>query len=604
MNSIPDAYEKVPMMFQAQTEGRCQLNYIKKGNRNESGVELWTKQWTENSDSHPPDFDETVQTKIYKLSWRFVTNGGQDEGIIRPVISTKGVPFYPGSTMKGAFRQACQQMQPDKVDYYCGNADRPAMLRFHGGYPTDKKWQKNLIDVVHPQQGWQVKTNKTHQKPSGESAFALISLYQPELKFGISSIKILDDTEWETIWSIWEKALGNGIGCRVSSGYGLSNAIAGDVLYQAKLHGKGAASKLLNQQPEFRPNIFRAAIRGHALRIFSGLNQSLADDIVDELLGGIRSNKEKVGLLGMAFHIDSLELDTDDASYNVKGNLIWQLSGKLDKPEHRSYLENLVEKLTQFAMLLGGFGKSWRRADHRIFYPQYKRNLIGCHWCWLEKEKNQINGLNDARKLIQETIVAAEEWMRQRGFEVKKSIPLSTVTSSQDNLKRSQPQLNRPISKPVKRQNQTAQESEWREAWRSDNVQVWGRIAKNKEDSKIISLLHSSQKLEDRQHQNQKTGNYNQPKTTQNQNVNLALQRPTNQNNQSSCPSIYRTCVTGRVKDKRKSDDPTEIGRLWHRMYPLNDEQYLELITIFPNGCNEATPFIQWLSFQKEWEQL
>ena len=53
-----------------------------------------------------------------------------------------------------------------------------------------------------------------------------------------------------------------------------------------------------------------------------------------------------------------------------------------------------MKALTCFAMLLGGFGKSWRRADHRLFFPEYYPNffndtgedrkpLIGCHWQWL-----------------------------------------------------------------------------------------------------------------------------------------------------------------------------------------------------------------------------
>ena len=43
--------------------------------------------------------------------------------------------------------------------------------------------------------------------------------------------------------------------------------------------------------------------------------------------------------------------------------------------------------LIQFAVILGGFGKSWRRADHRLFYPDYAdlgyKPLIGCHWEWM-----------------------------------------------------------------------------------------------------------------------------------------------------------------------------------------------------------------------------
>jgi CRISPR-associated protein Cmr6 len=36
----------------------------------------------------------TYQMKPYQISWRFVTNGGQDDGMIRPVIGAYGIPFY------------------------------------------------------------------------------------------------------------------------------------------------------------------------------------------------------------------------------------------------------------------------------------------------------------------------------------------------------------------------------------------------------------------------------------------------------------------------------------------------------------------------------
>lgn len=635
---MPDKND-VPLMYRAQFEGRSQLHRIYKDSalqeiaiKENIPPEQYSIRWVDQllavqSDGENPRNrlfstdapEETTQfqTKNYTISWRFVTNGGKDDGIIRPLIGAFGLPFYPGSSMKGAFKKACQQEEkagrlPQGIgDRYCGKSGKnseddnsqPGILRFHGGYPVNQNWQKNLVDIVHPQQDFQVKENAKH------SAYALISLYQPEMKFSISTTKA-EETNWQQIWQIWENALGYGIGCRVSSGYGLSDKMTLDVLYQAKLHGEGAAAKLLNRQKEFRPNIFRAAIRGHALRIFGGLNQSLAEDIVDELFGGIRSGQEKVGLLGMAFQLDNLEWDfvNESDAYDVSGNLIWQLSGKLDNPEHLPCLKKLVEKLNQFAMLLGGFGKSWRRADHRIFYPKYTKHLIGCHWYWLEEEKNLVHSLDNVTQLIQETVNVAKEWMEKRGFELRKppitaqSPTLTSTVSSNQNYP-NKPQLKKPVPRPVKKLNQKALESEWREAWHSHNVQVWGRIAKTAEDSQIIPLLHSSPQSVNRQPQ--KGSHHNQPRQAQNQSIPLALQRGIQAGNQTSRPSIYRSCLTGRVKDEKKSSDPTEIGRLWHRMYPLKDGQYLELVTIFPKGCDEAEPFIKWLGSSKSgWKQL
>ncbi len=624
MVNIPNAADLVPLMFQAQTKGRSQLQYAAV-----QDSQKCVSQWTEKAYPDTPDLGEnaSIQTKTYQIQWRFVTNGGQFEGIIFPALGAFGLPFYPGSSMKGAFCQACTEEQK-QLYHLTKDMDKPSLLRFHGGYPVND-WKKNLVDIVHPQQNFQVKDNADH------GAYALVSLYKPKIKFGISSQLL--DTNWQEVWEIWDKALGAGIGCRVSSGYGQTEKITGDVLYQAKLHGVGSASKLLDNKFEFRPNIFRAALRGHALRFFGGLNQAKAEDIVDELFGGICSGKEKVGLLGMAFVPDDPEwrsADKEDA-YDVTGNLIWRLSGKLEKPEDKESLIELVKKLTQFAMLLGGFGKSWRRADHRKFYPKYTKHLIGCHWEWMNDSDNQVRTLDEAALLIQEVQEAAKKWMKKRGYEVKEiliirspvppSIPVQDDRSpvppsipvqdySNLNLKKpvlrpvtvqddSKLKLNRPVPRPVAQQTEDDDAKIWREAWREDNVQVWGRTT---EESLVIPWLHPSETPRNQQSQ-RGSFSQNQPKKPLNQSNSLAFQRGNAPSNQNARPLIYRTSVTGRVEDTRKSNDPTQIGRLWHRMYPVINSvldannstkekpKYLELLTIFPDGSDEFNKFLTFL---------
>jgi CRISPR-associated protein Cmr6 len=260
MPNSSDVANKVPLMFRAQVEGLCQLQrLIPKAP--EQHAERWADEWVIETYPDAPDFGDDAQTKVYELSWRFITNSGQDDGVIRPVIGARGWPFYPGSSMKGLFRQAAQRMEKAgeissrTCDRYFGiesNQD-PGILRFHGGYPTDTRWTENLEDIVHPQQKQQVKTDERYS-----SAFIQISLYKPELKFGISSTKPLDETEWEKIWTIWETALFMGIGCRVSAGYGQPEKHTGEILYRARLKGQGQAAKLIDGTGEFRPNIFRA----------------------------------------------------------------------------------------------------------------------------------------------------------------------------------------------------------------------------------------------------------------------------------------------------------------------------------------------------------
>lgn len=583
----------IPLMFQAQIRERCQLQYAQS-----EDAKNWVSQWTQYGATGEYDFGTEVQTKTYQISWRFVTNGGQDDGIIRPVIGANGMPFYPGSSMKGAFRQACElaekvgNLPSGTCNYYCGDEKNlePGILRFHGGYPTNN-WKQQLLDIVHPQQGWQVKELNSTKKPKEETAHPLISLYQPELKFGISSSK--SDINWEQVWDIWQKALGYGIGCRVSGGYGLSNQVKveGEILYQVKLQGQGIASQNLQRQPEFRFNMFRATLRSHALRIFGGLNLPLAEDIVDDLFGGIRSHKEKVGLLRVVFVPDSLDvpdpldvLEKDKTTYKVTGDLLWILFREypstmtdIDQQNLNDALKKLVKSLTQFAMLLGGFGKSWRRADHKEFYPKYKKHSIGCHWQWSNPEDNPIAALKDKKQLIKE----AEEIIKQTVLAAQKWLELK-YPNSQKLIDKSQKSF---PSKPNEKPQQPVRNKKWREAWQEDNVQVWGRIANNKDDSKVILWLHDSQK----------SSNFNNNLSPKNSNVNPAAIARTNKSVKPPIP-IYRTCLTGRVKDASKSNEPTAIGRLWHRMYPLQDDRYLELIVIFPKECEVAESFVTWLN--------
>ena len=194
--------------------------------------------------------------------------------------------------MKGIFRRACTQEQADRYcgKYLPGGDFEPGLLRFHGSYPSDDTWQDNLVDIVYPQQDRQVKNN------GRSSAFVQISLFKPKINFGISSTLLIDTTEWTTIWEIWEKALSTGIGCRVCAGYGQPKKHTGNVIYQTQLKGQGAASKGLDNSGEFRPNMFRATIRGHALRIFwqwAGA-RSLRSDVSVRNLDRVRAFIEQV----------------------------------------------------------------------------------------------------------------------------------------------------------------------------------------------------------------------------------------------------------------------------------------------------------------------
>jgi CRISPR-associated protein Cmr6 len=564
MTVIPEPHKKVPMMFRAQAQGRCQLQRLERFG--EQDIVRWKNEWVDKADESRPELPEEsdhLRTKTYQIDWRLITNSGVDDSVTRPVMGAKGWPHYPGSSMKGLFRRACTKDQAAK---YCGRPVKegdwaPGNLRFLGGYPVDDSWQDGLVDILHPQQGRQV---ESQQRPS--SAFAQVSLYRPVMQFSISSDDLAVD--WEEVWAIWERAITRGLGGRVCAGYGQVRGVAlpedMKVLYSGRLRGQGQAPKLIDGSAEFRPNLFRGALRGHALRIFGGLaSERVAIEMVEGLFGGV-SGKGVVGLVGARFEDESLSMPLFQAetkyvqtAYVVEGVLKLIATRKMEESEEKA-LRKLLAKLVQFSMVLGGFGKSWRRADHRLFFDEYYEDdkhkpLIGCHWQWVgdvsQRRDVKVHRLEHLTQLMEDVRTAAREWMVLRGVKV---MPRTWAN--------------------------------WRESWCPERVQVWGRVAKDRDGSEAIRWFH---------------GPY---------------QRAVGQGTVAG--SIYGT------RDGVLAGKVGKIGRLWHRMYPVikllknaDDpkkpnpkvtREYFEFLTIFPDNSGESKQFIEFLEsgvsgFERLW---
>jgi CRISPR-associated protein Cmr6 len=559
--------DRIPLMFQAQLPERGKIQYA----GNPEPASRWVKQWLEgcppivetpdsqedvpawkrraitkpNTKVKLPQFGAKVHSWEYTLTWRMVTSSGQDEGIIRPVIGAKGLPYYPGASMKGAFLRACPS--PEVGENYCGGKEKPGSLRFHGGYPIDMSWgdKKRLVDIVHPQTNRQLGIDSRTT-----SANVQISLYKTTFKFGISCNDNLKESEWQEIREIWEKALAKGIGSRVSAGYGYVKKIengkeiaiqdSASIILSVNLRGQGLASLLLTKKgdekiSEFRPNMFKAGLRGQTLRLFAGLtDEKTAERLTKELWGGFEGKKAIVGKLGISFNADKLSLGK--YRYNKDFLPTYDLeAGKLDilccssvSEEERKKLAKLAKSLIQFSLLLGGFGKSWRRVDHRKFYNEYVANnnkpMIGCHWEFgKESEDLYVSAANRdlsaIRKFIESTHKKVSDW-----FEYKQ-IKLVTHVNT------------------------------WREVWHPSKVEVWGKIVK---ESEAVHWFH---------------GDYFNKK------------------------SIYKTELTGEMR---------QIGRIWHRMYPRyvvdksgklkHTGEYVELLTIFPDSSTTTQDFLKFLN--------
>lgn len=532
---------QIPLMYQAQVKGRGQIQYAGEADK----AQRWAEEWLDGATGEVPSFGANVRTKEYKISWRFVCNSGQDENFTRPVIASGGFPFYPGASMKGAFLRHCTKEEALK---YCGgqsanNETTPGILRFHGGYPKDNSWiDTELVDVVHPQEDWQVKNSK---KPA---AFVQVSLYQPRLKFGISSQIELDETEWDNIWQIWEKALEKGIGSRVSAGYGQTTKTPQSRVLPISLRGQGLASKLLNEAAEFRPNMFKAALRGHTLRLFSGVtSEKIAEELTKELWGGFSGADGAIaGLLGIAFNAINCEIYEHE--YRRGGMSVYQLDNgvlniipmkKLRENDQKN-LKNLIIPIVKFSLLLGGFGKSWRRVDHRECFPSYTDNtmnpMIGCHWEFIEKSQalyisvSKLKDITDFLNYLYQKKIKG--WVEFKGKQIS--------------------------NQPVK----------WREAWHPNNVQVWARFAEDIEDSEAVKWFH---------------GPYQGSKS---------IKQKTLTGGMGKISRVWHRMYPCYIKKEGKNVKNQEY-------------QFVELLTIFPDSSSETREFLNFLKtsniFTKVW---
>jgi len=517
--------EEIPMMYRAQIEGRCSLQFA---GRNDD-LERWREEWVDLKNGKPrytkvsPEIG--LQSNIYRIAvqfpFRLISNCGQDS-IIRPIMGKNGIPVVSGSSVKGAFRRACNESQKQK---YCGNekdlAPSDRGLRFHGAYPVgdwsgsheikirkhgkdDSEIRYRMLDVVHPQQERQVGSDKKQSA----TALASVSLYQPKMIFEFSGAALTDD-DWKEVENIFWKAIALGIGGKTSTGYGLGGyndfrpASVPNSKVSVALIGQGVSPTLRSDEPEFRPNLFKASLRGHFQRLLAGV-------ISDRQRLDVEVNR----LFGSSADIGALQLvwqQQKDVTYGDYGLT------KTFKAEGILYLDSdcvadvaLMEHGLQFAYVMGGFGKSWRRASHQVFHKTYKKFEIGCHWELASTDRSwlKVRSVVELKSFLEDL----------HGFYISKF------------------------------GGGKANSLNWRESWHPDRVTVYGKVVS---ESSVIQLFHDPKF-----------------KTT---------------------PAIGGRIIVQKFSKKTRKMEDTEqlvFSHVWHRMLPIGDGQFLEIVTVFHNDLN------------------
>jgi CRISPR-associated protein Cmr6 len=332
------------------------------------------------------------------------------------------------------------------------------------------------------------------QGKGSPKALAMISLYQPTLIFEFSSNN--PNVNWEEVKTILTQALQKGVGGKTSTGYGLGGHLrdCSPMLPSYPLNipfnGIGVSPLLRSDEPEFRPNLFKATLRGHVRRLLSGVCNS--DKAIRQVESSFFGSSENPGAVDIFW-------ESQKESYNSKdSNATYQTEGILHINASQGDLR-FIEWVLKFAFVMGGFGKSWRRIYHQKFYPEYvkdKKIHIGCHW-----ECSDSNWLN-----------------------IKSSADLTTFLN--DLYTHS---CNRLGSNPPSSMN-------WKESWHQRRVAIYSKVVNQ---SEAVELFHDE---------------------------------------------TFKT--TPAIGGRNPGDNrPTSVSSVWHRMLPIGNNKYLEIVTIFHGDC-------------------
>jgi CRISPR-associated protein Cmr6 len=462
-NSSPEInLQQIPMMYRAQVSGRCSLQFA----GDNKDLEQWREEWIypNAKNNNQPRYQRRepqlgLDGKIYRIKiqfpFRLSSNCGQDS-ILRPVLGKNGIPIIPGSSIKGLFRRACSPQQATK---YCGDDKElnPGSLRFHGAYPigdwagtkevTTRRRGENisetryrLVDVIHPQQLRQV------EGEASPKALAMISLYQPTLIFELSSTD--PEVKWEEVETLLTQAVQNGVGGKTSTGYGLGGHLQNQspslpsYPLNVSLKGIGVSPLLRSDEPEFRPNLFKATLRGHVRRLLGGVCQN--ERAIKQVENSFFGSSEAPGIVQI-FWEPRIEI------YNTKdSNATYETEGVLHINASQTDLR-FIEWILKFAFIMGGFGKSWRRVFHKKFYSEYvkRRGIhIGCHWECPDPNWIDIKTSADLQKFLENLYLVCCERLGSR---------------------------------PPQAMN-------WRESWHPKRVAVYSKLVNR---SEIVELFHN-----------------------------------------------------------------------------------------------------------------
>lgn len=332
------------------------------------------------------------------FNWRLRVGGtrGFRELLLPVMHPIFGIPYIPASTLKGAAKAWAKRHGASEQVYEIlgmleGKKVKAAKVEFLDAFPTKPCLN---IDIATPQWTWV--GNEVKYQPVPHS---FLSLHQPEFLIGLRLSAVgKGNPELIPIVKKWlENALAEGIGSRVSSGYGrtlntFSNfkSIYKSANYEFELwtegiYGYDASSKT---NAEFRPTAVRGILRYWFRAVALSLyNAETCQELEKELFGDL-------GKQGKIYIYTKANPSPSQEPLYYGGKIYLQATE--DK-----YLE-IAKKLLLLASCIGGVGRGSRRPLHRLDRINIMR---GCHWevtdhnLPLDYDKNQwqefFNQLNN-----------------------------------------------------------------------------------------------------------------------------------------------------------------------------------------------------------------
>lgn len=324
------------------------------------------------------------------FNWRLRVGGirGFRELLLPVLHPVFGIPYIPASTLKGAAKAwAKKHNELEQVFEILGILDDgktiAAKVEFLDAFPIKACLS---IDIVTPQWTWG--DNVVNYK-SGPHSF--LSLHQPEFLIGLRLTakgkeyqdKINQSQEEAKVNLVkivkqWlENALAEGIGSRVSSGYGrILNAPANIQpsnkptksnyefeLWTQGMYGYNPPTKENKQKGdlEFRPTSVRGILRYWFRAVALSLYDAPSSKILEAQLFGELGQPGKI----------SISTKTNPPSFNSP----YCYRGKIYLSATDTKYLHLAEQLLILASHLGGVGRGSRRPLHLLH-----GRARGCHW--------------------------------------------------------------------------------------------------------------------------------------------------------------------------------------------------------------------------------